>query len=307
MNKAHTAKQPSIEDLLASIRQAIHDDVAPHEKLGLQSEEPPRWGAADTDPLGEPGAEADNPMQGGDEPALKPARPDADGRPVQRTIVTSGGQAFAGLLGGDVRLEEALARLSHAGRRPAAAPHVSDSLRLRPAIDEPVERLHADDARPNRSATHQPQEPPEQRHEQPDERHQPADPPRPPWLTSQRSAAAGQAAGTAHDPGPPHTDPPWREHLHASEHHAPLSAPQRDGRAGASDLLSPEAAAAASSAFDRLADAIVQRSTGGERSIEEATRELLRPMLKNWLDQNLPRVVEELVREEIARVARNGK
>jgi hypothetical protein len=41
----------------------------------------------------------------------------------------------------------------------------------------------------------------------------------------------------------------------------------------------------------------------GETSLEELTRELLRPMLAKWLDENLPGMVEELVKAEIARIA----
>ncbi len=41
----------------------------------------------------------------------------------------------------------------------------------------------------------------------------------------------------------------------------------------------------------------------GETSLEELTRELMRPMLAKWLDENLPGMVEELVKAEIARIA----
>ncbi len=41
----------------------------------------------------------------------------------------------------------------------------------------------------------------------------------------------------------------------------------------------------------------------GETSLEELTRDLLRPMLAKWLDANLPGMVEELVKAEIARIA----
>ena len=41
----------------------------------------------------------------------------------------------------------------------------------------------------------------------------------------------------------------------------------------------------------------------GETSLEGLTRELLRPMLAQWLDENLPAMVEELVKAEIARIA----
>lgn len=41
----------------------------------------------------------------------------------------------------------------------------------------------------------------------------------------------------------------------------------------------------------------------GETSLEALTRELLRPMLAQWLDENLPEMVEELVKAEISRIA----
>lgn len=41
----------------------------------------------------------------------------------------------------------------------------------------------------------------------------------------------------------------------------------------------------------------------GETSLEALTRELLRPMLAQWLDDNLPEMVEDLVRAEISRIA----
>jgi cell pole-organizing protein PopZ len=41
----------------------------------------------------------------------------------------------------------------------------------------------------------------------------------------------------------------------------------------------------------------------GETSLEGLTRDLLRPMLADWLDRNLPEIVERLVKAEIARIA----
>jgi uncharacterized protein len=41
------------------------------------------------------------------------------------------------------------------------------------------------------------------------------------------------------------------------------------------------------------------------RTLEEMVRELLRPPMKEWLDANLPRLVERLVRDEIARLIRD--
>ncbi len=71
-------------------------------------------------------------------------------------------------------------------------------------------------------------------------------------------------------------------------------------------MLSAEAEIAAGNAFNKLAHKLLNRP-GADRSIEDMTRELLRGMLKQWLDANLPGLVERLVREEIERVARRNR
>jgi cell pole-organizing protein PopZ len=56
--------------------------------------------------------------------------------------------------------------------------------------------------------------------------------------------------------------------------------------------------------FEELAAAI----DGAERrSLDEIAEDMLRPMLRDWLDDNLPTLVERLVREEIERVARGPR
>ncbi len=42
------------------------------------------------------------------------------------------------------------------------------------------------------------------------------------------------------------------------------------------------------------------------RSLEDVVAEMLRPMLREWMDSHLPNIVERLVRTEIERVARGG-
>ncbi len=44
----------------------------------------------------------------------------------------------------------------------------------------------------------------------------------------------------------------------------------------------------------------------GETSLEGLTRDLLRPMLKEWLDANLPTIVESMVSREIERITKKG-
>ncbi len=59
-----------------------------------------------------------------------------------------------------------------------------------------------------------------------------------------------------------------------------------------------------SSSFGALSDGIAARSL---EIAEGMAREMLRPMLKAWLDENLPAIVERLVRAEIQRVARGTR
>jgi len=69
-------------------------------------------------------------------------------------------------------------------------------------------------------------------------------------------------------------------------------------------LLSSESQMSVSAAFSALAAAKVVQDSA---NIDLLVREMLRPMLKSWLDDNLPTLVEKLVRAEIERVARGGK
>ena len=69
-------------------------------------------------------------------------------------------------------------------------------------------------------------------------------------------------------------------------------------------LVSASTGASVSSAFNALATTMFLQNTG---MVEEAMRDMLRPMLKQWLDDNLPTMVERLVRTEIERVARGGR
>ncbi len=93
-----------------------------------------------------------------------------------------------------------------------------------------------------------------------------------------------------------------------SEQSAPYVAPETEqwavgersvGERG--QLLSSATSAAVDSAFNALAHSVLVQNA---RTLEDLVREMLRPMLKTWLDDNLPGMVERLVRAEIERVAR---
>ena len=65
-------------------------------------------------------------------------------------------------------------------------------------------------------------------------------------------------------------------------------------------LLSREATAAVGSAFNTLTETVKKHAP----TLEDVVRETLRPMLKSWLVENLPGVVERMVQAEIERVTR---
>lgn len=76
-------------------------------------------------------------------------------------------------------------------------------------------------------------------------------------------------------------------------------------------LVGESASASAASAFAGLAASFRQpepvADTGGVGpTIDDLARQLLRPMLKDWLDANLPGIVEAAVRKEVERIARSA-
>ena len=86
----------------------------------------------------------------------------------------------------------------------------------------------------------------------------------------------------------------------------PSSLGSATGGPAAVGLASPEATAAAAGAVSNLVRALTsdrnaQVHSGGP-TIADLVREEMRPMVKAWLDNNLPPLVERLVRAEIERV-----
>jgi cell pole-organizing protein PopZ len=82
----------------------------------------------------------------------------------------------------------------------------------------------------------------------------------------------------------------------------PAPAPAFSRDEVADNLVGDHAAGLAASAFGSLSSALLMPKDG--RTLEDVVRELLRPLLKEWLDQNLPRIVEAKVEEEVHRIAR---
>ena len=66
-------------------------------------------------------------------------------------------------------------------------------------------------------------------------------------------------------------------------------------------ILSHSTVSAVESAFHTLANTVLSNNA---RTLEDLVKEMLRPMLKSWLDDNLPGLVERIVKAEIERVSR---
>lgn len=73
--------------------------------------------------------------------------------------------------------------------------------------------------------------------------------------------------------------------------------------AGRPAIISEKTGRQVAAAFGELSEAF---AASRRRSFDEIAEEMMRPMLQDWLDNNLPTLVERLVREEIERIARAG-
>lgn len=129
--------------------------------------------------------------------------------------------------------------------------------------------------------------------------------------TLARPSAPGAGAGALQPPpmAPPHAAPqPMGPQRATVTSLRPPPAPEEEmapGRPGRrKDLLSPAVDAAVTAAFGSLGDLVLPHQ---DRTVEDLVKEILRPMLKEWLDKNLPDIVERLVRQEIERVSRTTR
>ena len=103
-----------------------------------------------------------------------------------------------------------------------------------------------------------------------------------------------------HTPAPVVEAPPPRAHV------APTHTPMTHAATAttpAGDIISPPTVSAAAGALSRLAGSLRIADTPGQ-TVEGVVRELLKPMLKEWLDRNLPAIVEARVEAELERIAR---
>lgn len=69
-------------------------------------------------------------------------------------------------------------------------------------------------------------------------------------------------------------------------------------------IMADDSSDAVRDAFGQLSDLLVAGYAGSDKTLEGMVREMLKPMLKAWLDKNLPPIVERAVAREIARLSR---
>ena len=76
-------------------------------------------------------------------------------------------------------------------------------------------------------------------------------------------------------------------------------------------LLSDAASAASAEAMARLlaGNVAVERDEVGRVgriTLEDMARELMRPLIKSWLDQNMPKIIERVVAREVEKISRRA-
>lgn len=184
--------------------------------------------------------------------------------------------------GGDPSMEDILASIRRIlNEEEPHAPSPKDVLELTPA-------MRADPELPLAA-------PPPTPHEEPV-------PPRveapPPVVETPLPQAAPPPAAEAAPEPPPQPE--------AKPEAAPKAKPEARTEAEVAALVAPAAAAAAAASMGELVRRLANSQNvavhRGGPTLEDMVREEIRGLLKAWLDENLPRIVERLVRAEIERV-----
>ncbi len=269
MSKDSDKAEPSMDDILASIRRIIDED-------GSKTRKTPPAPAAGK-PAGEVLELTEMVNDDGSVTSLQQHAP-----PPMRTMDDDEPPIYAdrGNDRSDPPPFTAAERPTLAGDpRPAERPMPQDAPQPKitppPQASQPAQQPPSPPPAPPPAATQRPQSPP------PTNRVQPG----PTVAGSQFSLTPVGAGGTQPQPG----------------------------------IVSGQAASAAAAAFDRLAQAALQQNqppaappqpprapspTIGGRSLEDMVGEMLKPMLRQWMDANLPAIVERLVQQEIQKMSK---
>ncbi|NYT30151.1 MULTISPECIES: PopZ family protein [Rhizobium] len=290
MAQPSVAREPSMEEILASIRQIIESNE-PGAGKAISASLPPVYGADEDDNGSEIHLTVDDTYAGVEFP--EPVMRSSDPRFVAAN--SAGTAPEAEVPARALSLADVAARVRAASERSAV--QAGQALREIPSGFRQPEPQPAVMPEPPRAAAPQPQP-------------QPAQPVFPDAAASIRHVAIQQPAEPVFtetqrvavaEPAPAvETALPAMEPTQSStERFLPSVMDEVQPT-----LLSEGAGLQISRSFEELAAAI----DGAERrSLDEIAEDMLRPMLREWLDDNLPTLVERLVREEIERVARGPR
>lgn len=289
MAQPSVAREPSMEEILASIRQIIESNE-PGAGKAISASLPPVYGADEDDNSSEIHLTVDDTYAGVEFP--EPVMRSSDPRFV---AANSAGTPEAEAPARALSLADVAARVRAASERSAV--QAGQALREIPSGFRQPEPQPAAIPEPPRAAAPQPQSQPTQpvfpaaaapvQHVQ---FQQPAEP----VLTETPRVVVAEPAPVV-ETAPPAVEPA----LSSAERFLPSVMDEVQPT-----LLSEDAGLQISRSFEELAAAI----DGAERrSLDEIAEDMLRPMLREWLDDNLPTLVERLVREEIERVARGPR
>jgi cell pole-organizing protein PopZ len=233
MNQPAKAQEPSMEEILASIRRIISDDDA---AKPAKPEPPPK-----------PAAVA---------PPPKPAAPSAEPAAMSQDDIDAMLSSF------DQIVED---------KAPELAPPPPPPPEPEPEPEPEPDVLELTEA----TATKQEELEPE-----------------PEWPTFRTIGEPDvMFAEPPPEPPPPPPPPPLRQQAAKPAQPPPPEPP----------IMSTETGRAVDAAFNALAHTVLVQNA---KTLEDLVKEMLRPLLKNWLDDNLPGLVERLVRAEIERVSR---
>lgn len=306
MGQAGAQREPSMEEILASIRRIIENnepadaeteakgaDTAPEgrDANGATDEvaaEAPSEPVEEAGTAAKPGAEAVGDEDVGEaepEPGIVEMYPAAQDRPAPAHSVVS---SFAEDSARPVSLAEVAARVreqsDHEPDTAAATDEeetgavnddtIAAALRQALVSDEPVTT-----AKPSQDAV-------------------------PPLGQAAAADATRTAenAGAGQEAAPPASPDPSPEPVSEAKQLAPVATTESEDARG--QLVSLQTGEKVAAAFNELSAAI---QAGQARSFDDIAQEMLRPMLTQWLDDNLPTLVERLVREEIERVSRGDR
>jgi uncharacterized protein len=265
MTQPAKVQEPSMEEILASIRRIIADDEAKPTEAKAPAAEKPSSPEAPAKP-DKPGAAA---------PAAK--------APVMNDIPPS---AIPAAQAAAAKAAPAPVKAPSAPPPPAAAPNNQDDIdAMLAGLDETTSEAEVRPPLPDGEVF-----------ELTDEMVLPDLPPPPPPSQAPFHKIEPDddlefidpAAARAAQRQPTFEPPPFES--------ASLPPPQQ--------ILSRSTVSAVESAFNSLANTVLSNNA---RTLEDLVKEMLRPMLKSWLDDNLPGLVERIVKAEIERVSRGGR